>query len=73
MEIAICATDLAEVIGSAVALKLLFGLPLVAGVCITAVDVLVFLFMNGTNFYFCAVFMLNSNLSLNSSLTFLHA
>src|SRR3954469_13313428 len=35
-EIAICACDLAEVLGSAIALKLLFKIPLVAGVCITA-------------------------------------
>src|ERR1700719_1148898 len=35
-EIAIAACDLAEVLGSAVALKLLFGLPLLAGVLITA-------------------------------------
>ena len=34
-------------IGSAVALKLLFGLPLIAGVCITACDVLFVLFLNG--------------------------
>jgi manganese transport protein len=34
-EVAIVACDLAEVIGSAVALKLLFGLPLWAGVLIT--------------------------------------
>ena len=39
-EIAICACDLAEVIGSAIALNLLFGIPLVWGVCITALDVL---------------------------------
>ena len=39
-EIAICACDLAEVIGSAIALNLLFGLPLIWGVCITALDVL---------------------------------
>src|ERR1700675_2138673 len=37
-EIAIAACDLAEVLGSAVALKLLFGLPLLAGVLITALD-----------------------------------
>jgi manganese transport protein len=42
-EIAIVACDLAEVIGSAVALNLLFGLPLVAGVLITGFDVLVLL------------------------------
>jgi manganese transport protein len=39
-EIAIAATDLAEVIGSAIALNLLFGLPIWAGVLITALDCL---------------------------------
>jgi manganese transport protein len=42
-EIAIVACDLAEVVGSAVALNLLFGLPLVAGVLITGLDVLLLL------------------------------
>ena len=42
-EIAITATDLAEVIGSAIALQLLFGLPLTAGVLITAADTLLLL------------------------------
>ena len=42
-EVAIAATDLAEVIGSATALYLLFGLPLWAGVLITVVDVLLIL------------------------------
>src|SRR5437899_11592528 len=42
-EIAIAACDLAEVLGSAVALRLLFGLPLLAGVLITAFDVLIVL------------------------------
>jgi manganese transport protein len=42
-EIAIIACDLAEVIGSAVALNLLFGLPLFWGVLITGVDVLILL------------------------------
>lgn len=49
-ELAIVATDIAEVIGSAIALKLLFGLPMVAGVCITALDVLMILFLNGKKF-----------------------
>src|SRR4029434_6780466 len=44
-EIAIAACDLAEVIGSAIALNLLFGLPLLAGVCITSLDVLFVLFL----------------------------
>ena len=42
-EIAIVACDLAEVLGTAIALKLLFGLPLVWGVCITALDVFLIL------------------------------
>src|SRR3569623_2109716 len=44
-ELAIAACDLAEVIGSAIALKLLFGLPLVLGVCVTAADVLIILLL----------------------------
>jgi manganese transport protein len=42
-EVAIAATDLAEVIGSAIALNLLFGLPLAWGVVLTVLDVLVIL------------------------------
>src|SRR3984957_18986228 len=42
-EIAIAACDLAEVLGSAIALKLLFGLPLLAGVLLTSLDVLLVL------------------------------
>ncbi|MCC7265340.1 MAG: Nramp family divalent metal transporter [Candidatus Latescibacteria bacterium] len=49
-EIAICACDLAEVIGSAVALNLLFGLPLIWGVCLTALDVLVVLYLQNKGF-----------------------
>jgi manganese transport protein len=44
-EIAIIACDLAEVIGTAIALKLLFGLPLVVGAIITAVDVVLVLWL----------------------------
>ena len=51
-EIAIVACDLAEVIGSAIALKLLFGLPLVLGVVLTAADVLLILFLQGRGFRF---------------------
>ena len=42
-ELAIIACDLAEVIGSAIALQLLFGIPLIAGVAITTFDVLMLL------------------------------
>ncbi len=49
-EIAIAACDLAELLGSAIALKLLFGIPLLWGVCITALDVLALLFLQGKGF-----------------------
>ncbi len=49
-EIAIAACDLAEVLGSAVALKLLFGIPLLAGVLITGADVLLVLALQGRGF-----------------------
>jgi manganese transport protein len=42
-ELAIIACDIAEVLGSAIALKMLFGIPLVAGVLITGLDVLLLL------------------------------
>jgi manganese transport protein len=56
-EIAIAACDLAEVLGSAVALKLLFGLPLLAGVLITAFDVLIVLALQGRGFRLIEAFV----------------
>jgi manganese transport protein len=49
-EIAIAACDLAELVGSAIALQLLFGLPLAVGVCITALDVFLVLFLQSKGF-----------------------
>jgi manganese transport protein len=49
-EIAIAACDLAEVVGSAIALQLLFGLPLVWGCLITAADVLAILYLQNKGF-----------------------
>ncbi len=49
-EIAIAACDLAEVIGSAIALHLLFGIPLTWGIIITAVDVLILLMLQRRGF-----------------------
>ncbi|MSR65711.1 MAG: divalent metal cation transporter [Verrucomicrobiae bacterium] len=49
-EIAICACDLAEVLGSAIALNLLFKLPLTWGVCITALDVLAVMYLQNKGF-----------------------
>jgi manganese transport protein len=49
-EIAIAACDLAEVLGAAIALNLLLGLPLIWGVCLTALDVLMVLFLQNRGF-----------------------
>src|SRR6185369_7966386 len=49
-EIAIAACDLAEVIGSAIALNLLFGLPMTWGVCLTSADVLLVLWLQQHRF-----------------------
>ncbi len=49
-EIAIAACDLAEVVGSAIALQLLFGIPLVWGCVITSADVLAVLFLQSKGF-----------------------
>ncbi|SDE49225.1 manganese transport protein [Pricia antarctica] len=44
-EIAIAACDLAEIVGMAIGLNLLFGLPLVWGICLTALDTILLLFL----------------------------
>ncbi|MGH7048505.1 MAG: Nramp family divalent metal transporter, partial [Stellaceae bacterium] len=49
-EIAIIACDLGEVIGAAIALQLLFRVPLVLGVCLTALDVLIVLWLMNRGF-----------------------
>lgn len=49
-EVAICACDLAEVIGTAIALNLLFGIPLIWGVCITTLDVFAILYFQNKGF-----------------------
>ena len=49
-ELAIIACDLAEVIGTAIALQLLFGIPLVWGVCLTALDVMLILLLQQHGF-----------------------
>jgi manganese transport protein len=49
-ELAVCATDLAEVIGTAIALNLLFGIPLTVGVIVTAADVLLILMLQARGF-----------------------
>lgn len=49
-ELAIMATDIAEVIGGAIALKLLFGVPLILGVSLTVLDVLLLLLLTRLGF-----------------------
>src|SRR6476646_8171002 len=49
-EMAIAACDLAEVIGSAIALNLLFGVPIVWGVVLTSLDVLMLLYLQNKGF-----------------------
>src|SRR5450432_1576082 len=49
-ELAIAACDLAEVVGSAIGLQLLFGIPLVWGCVITSLDVLIVLFLQNKGF-----------------------
>ena len=49
-ELAVMATDIAEVIGGAIALKLLFGIPLILGVTLTVLDVLILLLLTKIGF-----------------------
>lgn len=57
-ELAICATDLAEVIGTAIGLNLLFGLPLEVGVVITALDVFLILYLQTLGFRWVEAFII---------------
>jgi manganese transport protein len=57
-EIAICATDLAEVIGTAIGLNLLFGIPLEIGVIITAADVFLILWLQNKGFRWIEAFII---------------
>src|SRR5215510_6153420 len=56
-ELAICATDLAEVIGTAIGLNLLFGIPLEIGVILTALDVFLILWMQRLGFRWIEAFV----------------
>ncbi|MDQ2955316.1 MAG: Nramp family divalent metal transporter, partial [Pseudomonadota bacterium] len=56
-EIAICSTDLAEVIGTAIGLNLLFGIPLEIGVIITALDVFLILWLQNLGFRWIEAFI----------------
>ncbi|MEJ0063438.1 MAG: Nramp family divalent metal transporter [Alphaproteobacteria bacterium] len=58
-EIAIVACDLAEVIGTAIALNLLFGLPLAVGVCLTVADVFLILLLQRSGFRKLEIFTIS--------------
>src|SRR3712207_3491738 len=57
-ELAIVATDLAEVIGTAIGLNLLFGIPLEIGVIITALDVFLILYLQNLGFRWVEAFII---------------
>ena len=57
-EIAIIATDIAEVVGTAIGLNLLFGIPLELGVVITALDVFLVLLLQRLGFRFVEAFIM---------------
>jgi len=57
-EAAIIACDLAEVIGTAIALKLLFGIPLIGGALITALDAFLLLLLMNKGFRFLEAFII---------------
>src|SRR4029450_11524077 len=57
-EIAIAACDLAEVLGAAIALQLLFGIPLLWGVCLTATDVVLVLYLQNRGFRYVEAIVL---------------
>lgn len=57
-EVAIIATDIAEVIGTAIGLNLLFGIPLELGVIITALDVFLILYLQRKGFRWLEAFVI---------------
>jgi manganese transport protein len=66
-EIAIAACDLAEVVGAAIALNLLFGLPLIWGVVLTALDVLVVLYLQTRGFRYVEALVVGLILAIASA------
>ena len=58
-EVAIIACDLAEVIGTAIALQLLFGIPLALGAALTALDVMLILLLQQRGFRYLEAFIIS--------------
>ena len=66
-EIAIAACDLAEVVGAAIALNLLFGIPLIWGVCLTSLDVIVVLYLQHHGFRYVEALVVGLILAIAGS------
>ncbi len=66
-EIAIAACDLAEVIGAAIALNLLFDLPLMYGVLLTSLDVLIVLYLQNHGFRYVEVLVIGLIIAIAGS------
>jgi manganese transport protein len=66
-EIAIAACDLAEVLGAAIALNLLFGLPLIWGVILTSADVLIVLYLQHRGFRYVEALVIGLILAIAGS------
>src|SRR5713101_9567447 len=66
-EIAIAACDLAEVLGAAIALNLLIGLPLIWGVSLTSLDVLIVLYLQHHGFRYVEALVIGLILAIAGS------
>src|SRR4029079_13446075 len=69
-EVAMAASDLAEVVGSAIGLQLLFGIPLVWGCAITALDVLAVLYLQHKGFLYVAALVVALILTIAACFAF---
>src|SRR3954447_18022313 len=69
-ELAICACDLAEVIGSAIALNLLFKIPLIWGVCLTTLDVLAVMYLQNKGFRYIEALVITLILTIGGCFMF---
>ena len=70
---AIIACDLAEVLGSAIALKLLFGIPIVWGCVITVADVLLILLLQNKGFRYIEAVVITLVMTIGACFAFLIA
>jgi manganese transport protein len=67
-ELAVCATDLAEIIGTAIALNLLFDIPLLLGVVLTVADVLLILLLQARGFRYMEALIVSLMVIIGGSL-----